>query len=160
MSLTYIRTRRGTKTDPCGNPSLVSIKLNSSVNASSNYSPYEVVYGRRPHFPLKNMMRNAMFKGLPSSIHAYLVEFSHRLQTIRDAVKHNIEQAQKLMLEKANQESHEVEFKIGDYEYIAITPTGQGRKLKPIYAGPYTINQLVSDHMIKLRDPSGKKEIC
>ena len=105
-------------------------------------------------------MPGDMFKGIPSSVHAYLVEFSGRLQTIREAVKANLKQAQNFMLEKANQNAHEIEFKVGDYVYLEITPRGQGRKLKPINAGPYIINQMLSDHMVKLRDPSGKKKFA
>lgn len=139
-------------------PAIV-FSMNSCVNSSSNYSPYEVIYGRRPNFPLTNLLPNITFKGLPSSIHAYLTELTGRLKIIRDTVKDNLEISKSKMLANKNQKINEIEIKVGDYVYMDDIPTGQGRKLKPIFSGPYVVHEKVSDHLIKLRDPTGKKTL-
>ncbi|CAG2185962.1 unnamed protein product [Mytilus edulis] len=37
--------------------------------------------------------------------------------------------------------------------------SSQGRKFQPLYDGPFVVNSIPSPHLIKLRDPSGKRKL-
>jgi hypothetical protein len=52
----------------------IAFSMNSCVNSSTNYSPFEVVYGRRPQYPLSNPSE-IDFKDLPPDTHVYLKIF-------------------------------------------------------------------------------------
>jgi hypothetical protein len=49
----------------------------------------------------------------------------------------------------------DVENNFGDY--LSVEPTGQGHKLKPIFQGPFVVTEVLSDHLIRLRDPERKR---
>jgi hypothetical protein len=43
--------------------------------------------------------------------------------------------------------------------YLQNEPTGAGRKFKPIFEDPFAVNNILGAHLIKLRDPTGKKKL-
>ena len=135
----------------------VVFSINSSFNSSSLYSPFEILYGQRPHFPLTNMLPVTNFQGVPQSLHSYMSTFCDKLRIIREAILTNIEKSQKAMEQRENSRLCEIKLTTGDYVYLSKELTGQGRKLKPNFDGPYIVHEIVSDHLIKLRDPSGKR---
>ena len=47
----------------------VIFSRNNTVNSSLGYSPFEIVYGRRPNFPLSNHNRNSDLNSLPKDYH-------------------------------------------------------------------------------------------
>ena len=136
-------------------PAIV-FSMNSCVNASTGYSPFEIIYGHRPQFPLSNP-KNIDFKDIPKDIHVYLKQLEKKLQTIRTEVRTNIEKANEKMINRVNKTASPLNVSIGDYVYLNEEPTGQGRKLQARYTGPFIVNDLPSPHMVKLRDPANKK---
>ena len=115
-------------------PAIV-FSMNSCVNAGTNYSPFEVVYGKRPHFPLSTP-RNIDFKDIPKDAHVYLKQMYNKLSVIRTEVKSNVETAKAKMVERENQTISPLKISVGDYVYLQEEPTGQGRKLQAKYTGP------------------------
>ena len=64
------------------------------------------------------------------------------------------------MLENANKDiTNDIKFTEGDYVFLHEQPTGQGQKLKPKFSGPFVVHAAPSDHMVKLSDPSGKRQL-
>ena len=135
----------------------VLFSMNSSVNNSLQYSPFEIIYGKRPNFPLLNVLHDTTRKDIPQDVNTYFSEFTERLSVISDTVKQNAQYSGFKMQERENQKVNELKLSIGDYVYLQKTPTGQGRKLQALFDGPYIVNKILSDHLIKLRDPAGKR---
>ena len=133
----------------------ITFSFNVSPNASTKYSPYEVLYGFRPKFPLCDMSDN--FKTIPAEFESYVNELSRKLTVIREEVATNAIKAGKLMEQRENKKTNPLTLSVGDYVYMLIDQTGKGRKLQPKYAGPYVVDKLNSPHLVTLREKSTGK---
>ena len=134
-------------------PAIV-FSINCCVNPSSKYSPFEIVYGKRPAFPLA-LAQTVDFRDLPKDIHTYMNNFVDRLTAIREEVKCNTLKAQEKMEVLSNEKVHELKLSVGDFVYLLKDPAGPGQKFKHTYDGPFVVNKLSSPHLIVLRDPTG-----
>lgn len=136
-------------------PAIV-FSINCCVNPSSKYSPFEIVYGKRPAFPLA-LAQTVDFRDLPKDIHTYINNFVDRLTAIRDEVKCNTLKAQEKMEVLSNEKVHNLKLSIEDFVYLLQDPAGPGQKVKHTYDGPFVVNKLSSPHLIVLRDPTGNR---
>ncbi|CAC5388215.1 unnamed protein product [Mytilus coruscus] len=134
----------------------VSWNINSCVNSGSKYSAFEIVYGKRPNFPLSPSYI-VDFKDIPKDVKTYVENLDARLNIIREHVKLNTLVAQWKMVETENKNAHELDLTVGDNVYLSREPVGQGRKFQHIYDGPFTVTFHPSAHLVLLRDPTGKR---
>lgn len=133
----------------------VTFSMNSTVNASTKYSPFEVVYGLRPRFPLCSLQMD--FANVPVEFHDYIKTQAKKLDVIRESVKSNALKSGQLMSERYNQKLHSLQLSVGDYVYMLVDPIGQGRKFQPKYSGPFAVHTIVSPHLVQLRDLNTNK---
>ncbi|CAC5391981.1 unnamed protein product [Mytilus coruscus] len=138
----------------------VIFSMNSSVNNSIDFSPFEILYGKRPNFPLIQFNRES-FKDIPVDMRTYFQELTCKLNTTHETVSNNAIASGLQMEEKENLKTNTSNLKlsIGDYVYLQREPTGVRRKFQPIFDGPYIVNNIPSSHLIKLRDPTGKRKL-
>ena len=136
-------------------PSVV-FAINNAVNSSTGYSPFEVLFGQRPKFPLANHVHS--FKSLPADTSEYMASKANLLLVIRTNILENLEQSQTAMINRANQGRDMLKLTTGDYVYLDDESNVVARKLRHQCAGPYVVDQIVSPHMIMLIDPEGKKQ--
>ena len=134
----------------------ILFSMNNTVNASLGYSPFEIVYGRRPNFPLTGHFRQDI-NTLPNDCHEYVQNLCARLEIIRSEVKEHALTSQIKMVERVNDSLNPLQYAEHDYVYLSKNPTGQGQKLKYRYAGPYIIHKIHSPHMVVLKDPDSQK---
>ena len=134
----------------------ITFSINSCVNPSTGYSAFEIIFGKRPVFPL-TLANTVNFKDIPKDTHAYFQNLTNRLKFIHEQVKSNVSKAQHKMQECCNEKVHELHLSVGDYVYMQREPVGQGQKFQPIYDGPFVVTTLDSEHMVYLRDPAGKR---
>ncbi|VDH94330.1 Hypothetical predicted protein [Mytilus galloprovincialis] len=134
----------------------IVFSINSCVNSGSKYSAFEIVYGKRPNFPLSPSYI-VDFKDIPKDVKTYVENLDARLNIIREHVKLNTLVAQRKMVETENKNAHELDLTVGDNVYLSREPVGQGRKFQHIYDGPFTVTCLPSAHLVILRDPTGKR---
>ncbi|VDI22280.1 Hypothetical predicted protein [Mytilus galloprovincialis] len=135
----------------------VTFSMNSSVNSSIDFSPFEIVFGKRPKFPVFGAHFN--LNDFHPNMQNYFSELTDRLKTVWEMVVKNAQYSGEKMEENANIKLNELKVSIGDYVYLQRTLTGQGRKFQPLYDGPFVVNSIPSPHLIKLRDPSGKRKL-
>ncbi|VDI30294.1 Hypothetical predicted protein [Mytilus galloprovincialis] len=126
-------------------PSIL-FSLNSTANDSVKYSPFEILYGSRPKFPLSGHVRDLNLASIPKDYHDYLKQFSERLDIIRNEVKDHALKSQTAMMERANQKVHNLTLRLGDFVYMSKDPTGPGHKFKFKFAGPYMLLKIVKVH--------------
>lgn len=136
-------------------PSVV-FAINNAVNSSTGYSPFEVLYGQRPKFPLANHTHS--FKSLPNDTLAYMASKLSLLSVIRTNILENLEKSQTAMVNRANQGRDILQLTSGDYVYLAVESNVAARKLRHQCAGPYVVDKVVSPHMITLIDPEGNQQ--
>ena len=139
-------------------PSIV-FAMNNSVNEGTKYSPFEIIYGQRPSFPLSSHMTKSDLCEIPKDYHSYMNKFVEKLDIIRNQVHDNAMESQIKMIERANTDTHNLLLTEGDYVYLAKDPTGAGQKFKFKHAGPYVIDKVNSPHLYVLMDPITNKKI-
>ncbi|XP_063411582.1 uncharacterized protein LOC134694500 [Mytilus trossulus] len=134
----------------------IVFSINSCVHSGSKYSAFEIVFGKRPNFPLSPSYI-VDFKDIPKDVKTYIENLDARLNIIREHVNLNTLVAQRKMVEIENKNAHELDLTVGDNVYLSREPVGQGRKFQHIYDGPFTVTCLPSAHLVILRDPIGKR---
>jgi hypothetical protein len=83
--------------------SLVQFEI-ASVNSSTKYSPFEVVFGSRPKFPLHQ--HHTDFYTIPANYHDYVVTQSKNLGSIREEIKASALKSGELMVERYNKNAN------------------------------------------------------
>lgn len=130
----------------------ITFSFNISPNDSTKYSPYEVVYGFRPKFPLSASKLGIDLTTLHVDYHSYMTQQIDQLTIIRDAACDNAEAAKKVMTERKNKSANPLNISAGDFVYMLKDGVGPGRKLQPKYAGPFVVDEILSPHLVKLKD--------
>jgi hypothetical protein len=96
----------------------ITFSFNISPNDSTKYSPYEVVYGFRPKFPLNTSKLGIDFNSLHVDYHSYMNQKFDQLNLIRDTACDNAKEAGKAMTERTNKSSDPLTLDIGDFVYM------------------------------------------
>ena len=80
----------------------IVFSMNCTVNESLKYSPFEIIYGTRPKFPLSNHVRDQNLNTVPKDCHEYLNTLTTKLEIIRNEVKSHVIAAHSSMLDRQN----------------------------------------------------------
>ena len=94
---------------------LVVFSMNNSVNASIGYSPFKIVYGQRPKFPLSANKYSLNLKSIPKDLHFYLEQKEQTLNFIRNDVRDHLVKSKEGMLKCANEKAKILQMRKGDY---------------------------------------------
>ena len=137
--------------------SAITFAINSPVNTSTNYSPYEALYGFRPISRCHLHLKIQIFNGLHQDYHSYMRELIKILEIIRSELTDNAEKHGNLMKDRCNKKVNKLVLNTGDYVYLLKGATGPGKKLQHKYAGPFVVKEITSPHMITLKDPTTDK---
>lgn len=135
----------------------VVFSMNNSVNSSMGYSPFEIIFGQRPKFPLSADKYSLDLKSLPKDLHSYLERKEQVLNSVRQDVKDHLIKSKEDMLNRANDKVKMLQVTKGDYVYLHDLPSGSAKKLRNYYSGPYIVETITSPHTVLLLDPSGIK---
>ncbi|KAK3097378.1 hypothetical protein FSP39_009117 [Pinctada imbricata] len=138
--------------------SSIVFAINQSVNTSTGFSPYEVIFGSRPKFPLLPVNVKADMNTFPTDTKDYLQSFLGRLENIRSQVLVNSQHSKDNMTKRVNSSVHSMDLQKGDYVYLMSQPTGVAQKLQNKYTGPFIVQSVLSDHRVLLVDDSGKHQ--
>lgn len=129
---------------------------NTTFHVSTGFSPFEVVYGRKPpvlvHF-LEDETR----------VEAVAQELRDRDEALRQ-LKTNLLKAQEHMKYQADKRRKEVQFEVGDWVFLKLRPHRQHsvvqrihQKLTPRFFGPYQIMKKIGQVAYKLKLPPTSK---
>ena len=121
---------------------------NSSLHSNIKYSPYEVLYGFRPKFPLSVLSHQTDFNTLPADLHTFIETHTQKISEIWADIEKNAIIAGNNMTERINRKSSPLKPAVGDYVYILKEPVGLGRKLQPRYSGPLVVHEISSPHIV------------
>ena len=130
---------------------LVEFALNSSINSSSGFAPFELNYGYMPRlipFPSDDIK----FRGVK--------EFAQRARANLEIAHDAIIEARVVTTYQANKHrSEEKPFEVGDLAYLSTVnlnlPKSRARKLAPKYIGPYKVTEAfpdTSNYVLELPD--------
>jgi hypothetical protein len=132
---------------------------NSSVQASTGYSPFQLDCGQDPITPDSLLIRNLE----PSNV-ATTEDFLNNWQNMMAQAKESLLKAQERQAKHADHKRHAEEFQVGDQVMLSTAhlspPTEKQRplkKLQPKFIGPYKIVQKISTLAYKLDLPHDMK---
>ena len=139
-----------TQKDWCQLLSIIEFAYNSSLQASSLYTPFYLNLGRHPRTPLSA----AVAKRSPNPA---VTEFVENLQAALRGAKSNISSAQQRMKVQTDKRRKDHQFKVGDRVLLAVRqnqlPPGLSSKLSAKYHGPHTILSAIGSSAFKLELP-------
>ncbi|CAG2216635.1 unnamed protein product [Mytilus edulis] len=119
----------------------ITFSFNISPSDSTKYSPYEVVYGFRPKFPLSVSKLGIDLNSLHSDYHSYINQQIDKLKLIREEAVVNAQKASEIMKERENKKTNPLKLNIGDFVYMLKEVVGPGK----------SFNQNTRDHMLFMK---------
>lgn len=109
---------------------------NTTPHTSTKFSPYELLYGFRPNLP-------GNLKTKPQAVYNYdnfLFELRYRLQKSHTIARENQIQNKIKSKQHYDKTTFTPKFRVGDLVLMEnCSLRGQGRKLQPLYIGPFNI---------------------
>lgn len=125
--------------------------LNTSKNRATGYSPFELLHGYQAEIPTSVKTNNTRY-----NYDDYYYELKYKLQKSHQIAR------EKQLIEKLktkeyyDKKASDLELNQGDKVLLLNTfKRGEGIKLQPLYLGPYSVEEIVSETNIKLK--IGKK---
>lgn len=128
---------------------LVKFCYNTSVQSSANFSPYEIVFARKPtglHDLLMNVAQNKTMK--LTKKHEYLKDMVNRANSITEIVNKHLEKCRKLQKEHYDKQVTKlISYKIDDLVLLKNFNglKNHAKKLLPKFIGPYKILRVLND---------------
>ena len=116
---------------------LAEFSYNNSYQESIKMAPFEALYGRRCRTPL-NWVE-------PGERRYYGIDFVNDAEKKVQIIQQHMQAAQSRQKSYADKRRRPLEFNIGDYVYLKVTPMKKVQrfrvrsKLAPRYVGPYQI---------------------
>ncbi|VDI06699.1 Hypothetical predicted protein [Mytilus galloprovincialis] len=83
----------------------ITFSMNASINSSTKYSPYEIIYGTRPKFPLC-LSHQTDFSTLPDDYRDYVEKQAKKLDIIREEIRTNAQRSGELMMDRYNKKTN------------------------------------------------------
>ena len=127
----------------------VAFVHNSSVNTSTKYIPYELMYGDKPKLPSKKCSPD-MDKEEGVDINSQVEERRHQVKQKWSEAASQLEHAKQVYKRNYDIGCKEKQVRVGDYVYVK----GHKRKtaLDPLFIGPFEV-VAIKGHTIQICDP-------
>ena len=125
--------------------------------ASTGFSPFELVYGRNVRGPL-DVLKEAWAANTRSSesVVSYVLMMQERREKLREIVRENLEDAQATQKEWYDRNARNREFQPGDQVLILLPTTSN--KLLAEWRGPYPVVRKVSNVTYEVKVTDGRKK--
>ena len=127
---------------------MAEFAYNSSVQASTGFTPFFAMYGREPKLPIDTMLptERKSVEELITNIHSAM-----------DLIKQNLHRAQQHQCRVANKRRRDVHYAVGDKVLLRSNlftlKMPKSKKVMPPYVGPFTVTAVTGPVNVKLDLP-------
>jgi hypothetical protein len=137
----------------------IQFAYNTSVHETTKFSPFYLIYGREPRFPIELANGGADYAGVGGTA-SLAEEIENRFRVAFELAKHNQDLANFKMVVRGDKQKHRPEYKVGQKVWLYIIPRtnkkkGIHKKLKYPWQGPYLVTKQVSPNIVELKLASG-----
>lgn len=135
----------------------IEFSYNNSLNASTGFTPFFLVYGQHPTLP-----SDVDIDSLLEVRHQSAVDFLRVHSSSLELAKQHLQAAQARQQRYVNRRRRDVEFKVGDLVLLStenLRPSTTARKLSPKKCGPFKILERIGKAAYKLDLPDVMKTI-
>ena len=128
--------------------------------ASTGFSPFELLYGRAVHGPLDVLRQTwEADKKTDESVVSHILSIRDKMEKMLEAVQTNLEKAQQKQKKWYDKNARQREFEVGD-QVLVLLPTATS-KLLAQWQGPYQVRQRVGkvNYQVDMHDRRKRKRI-
>ena len=135
----------------------VCLAYNSSVHASTGFSPFFLMFGRQVKLPVDLMYGTTL--GKESAVMEYVKNLKDGLLEAYALVRDRCETEHKRQKSIYDRKVHGEPYSEGDlvWLYTPAVPSGQSRKLHRPWKGPYKVVERLGDATYKLQGTRGRR---
>ena len=128
---------------------------NSSVQATTGYSPFYLMFGRQPRMPIDIMYGDPPSTEEPETTQAFAQKLKFRLQHAYGRVRSEMGSRLDRQKELYDRRVHGNPYNKDDLVWLhsKAIPRGVGRKLHRQWTGPFRILKKLSDAVYRLQNP-------
>ena len=127
---------------------------NPSVQATTGYSPFYLMFGRNSHLPVDSMFPTKKPAADPS-YGGYVKAVRETMEKAFHNVCENVGNKQERQKEFYDQKCHCIPFQTRDLVYLhsPIVPRGQAQKLHDPWTGPWRVLKPLSEAVYRIQGP-------
>lgn len=120
------------------------LAYNTTVHSTTNYTPYELVFGHKPFLP------NSLYNESPSTTYPdYVKMLQHRLKCSHDKALEHIQKSKTISKQYYDSRTRPVQYKENDLVYLK-NHLRLRKALSPLWKGPYKIIKVHDNHTATL----------
>ena len=155
MLSTTIKDHRGSWED---HVQAVCLAYNTSVQPTTGYTPFYLMFGRQARVPIDIMFGNSPV--VTSSPSVYATKLKQSLTAAYDQVRNKMDATFQRQKQFYYQKVHGKPFTVGDlvWLYSPVVPTGQAKKLYHPWTGLYEVVKKLSDATILYCHTQSKRQ--
>ena len=137
---------------------MVTFAYNTARQDSTKFSPFELIYGRKPALPLDIALLQSESAELDKD---ELLDTIRRNWTkIREYARLASQETKKQMKTAFDQNANPISYAINDYVLLRdeTTSTGLAKKLTAKWVGPYVITKRINDAVYEIMPTAGRRK--
>ena len=135
----------------------VCMAYNTSIHSTTGFSPYFLMFGRKPRLPLDLVYPTAQGKSTSTQEYAHNVRLGLESAYLR--VRDHLQSRHDHRKEYYDRKIHGKPYAVGDLVWLhsSVIPKGTTRKFHHPWTGPYKISTKLSDADYRITDVSKKR---
>ena len=137
----------------------VCMAYNTSVQATTGYSPFYLMFGRNARLPV-DVMYPTNKPSADVSYGEYVKMTSKSMEQAFHIAREHVGEKQERQKQFYDKKCHGKPFQTGDLVFLHsnVVPRGQAKKLHHPWSGPWRVVKSLSEAVYRIQGPSGSKQ--